>query len=360
MNESSETETTQHTPTQAGSKNWEDKVVSFFSPKWKKLKIPALVGSLLLVLLIALLFNRIFINIFPGESGVLWKRFSGGTDENVIYEEGLHIINPFNKMYVYEMRLQQRDTEFTVLSQNGLLISIKASVRFKPQRENLPLLHKQVGPEYIDRVVLPQVQSVIRKVIGSYKPDEIYGTQGDILKNITLDALGELRERYIILDELLIRELTLPPTVSDAIERKLQQEQRSLEYEFRLYAEKQEIERKKLEAEGIKAFQEGVLQNMTPEYLAFRGIQATLELAQSPNSKIILIGNKESGLPLILNAESANQGNQANQGMVPTGSLQPTPSKQVDSEGNGAATKTRPAATETQTDQKLSTNSSSR
>ncbi len=355
MNESSDTETILSTSAQDGSKNWEDKVVSFFSPKWQKLKVPTLIASLLLILLIALLFNRIFINIYPGEAGVLWKRFSSGTDENVIYEEGLHIINPFDKMYLYEMRLQQRDTDFTVLSQNGLLISIKASVRFRPERENLPLLHKQVGPEYIDRVVLPQVQSVIRKVIGSYKPDEIYGTQGDILQNITLDALGELRERYIILDELLIRELTLPPAVSDAIERKLQQEQRFLEYEFRIEAEKQEIERKKLEAAGIQAFQQGVLKNMTPQYLAFQGIQATLELAKSPNSKIILIGNKESGLPLILNAETANQG------IVPTDHTQEaSPPKEVDSGSNEAAPTPPSIRPDAITAQNLSTNSSSR
>lgn len=319
--------TKDHKPsTEKLPRTWEDKLVAYFSPKWQKLKVPTLIGGLLFVLLIALLFNRIFINIYSGESGVLWRRFSTGTDENVIFEEGLHIINPFNKVYVYEMRVQQRDTEFTVLSKNGLVISIKASIRFMPQREQLPLLHKKVGPEYIERVVIPQVQSVIRKVIGSYEPDEIYGSQGSILQNITLDALGELRERYILLDELLIRELSLPPTVADAIERKLQQEQRFLEYEFRILAEKEEIERKRLEAEGIRVFQEGVMKNMTPEYLAFRGIQATLELAQSPNSKIIFIGNKENGLPLLLNADTKN--------FTPMKTTQELAPKEVESIGN--------------------------
>ena len=117
--------------------------------------------------------------------------------------------------------------------------------------------------------------------------------------------MGELKERYIILDEMLIRELKLPDTVAQAIERKLEQEQRFLEYKYRIDAEQEEIKRKYLEAYGIKLFQETISKNLTPNYLKFKGIQATLDLAKSPNSKILLIGNTESGgLPLILNAET--------------------------------------------------------
>ena len=286
------------------NKNGKQGIARFFSFEWRKLKLPILIATIITLLFIGLLFNRIFVNILPGQLGVMWYRFSGGTQMEQVYDEGLHIINPFNKIYIYEMRMQNRNTEFTVLSKNGLLISIKASVRFMPDPYQLPFLQKEVGPEYIERVVLPQVQSVIRRVLGSYLPAQIYGTQGSILRNITQDSLGELRERHIILDELMITELLLPPTVAAAIEQKLLQEQKFLEYEFRLKSEKEEIERKKLEADGIREFQLRILENMTPSYLKYKGIEATLELAKSPNSKIVVIGNKD-GLPLILNIEDS-------------------------------------------------------
>jgi prohibitin 2 len=289
----------------------------FFSFNWNKLKIPILVITLVTLMLVGLLFNRIFVNIYPGETGVMWYRFNGGTAMDRVYDEGLHIVSPFNKMYVYETRVQQRETIFTVLSKNGLLITIKAAVRFMPDRQHLPFLQTHVGPEYIERVVLPQIQSVIRKVVGNYLPDEIYGTQDSLIKNITQDAVGELRERYIILDELMIKELRLPETVASAIEQKLLQEQKFLEYEFRLKAEKEEVERKKLEAEGIFEFQSRVIENMTPAYLQYRGIQATLELAKSANAKVVIIGNS-SGLPLILNMESDNKAGDKKQSLTPT------------------------------------------
>ncbi len=290
-------------------RTWEDVAIDFFGPLWEKYKVPMLIFSLTVFFLIALFFNRIFINIYPGYAGVLWKRFDDGTQLDVVYKEGLHFINPFNKMYIYETRVQQRDCDFTVLSKNGLVISIRSSVRFMPQIDNLPLLNQEVGPEYVDRVVLPQVQSVVRKIIGAYLPDEIYGTQGSILQNIALDALGELKERYIILDDLLIKELKLPDNVAQSIERKLQEEQRFLEYQYRIAAEEQEIRRKKLEADGIKIFQETIVQSLTPAYLKYQGIQATLELAKSQNSKIIMIGNDDKSLPLILNADSSTAAN---------------------------------------------------
>ena len=286
------------------NKNGKRGITRFFSFEWRKLKLPILIITLITLLFIGLLFNRIFVNIYPGQLGVMWYRFSGGTQMEQVYDEGLHIINPFNRIYIYEMRMQNRNTEFTVLSKNGLLISIKASVRFMPDRYQLPFLQKEVGPEYVERVVLPQVQSVIRRVIGSYLPDQIYGTQGSILRNITQDSLGELKERHIILDELMITELILPPTVAAAIEQKLLQEQKFLEYEFRLKSEKEEIERKKLEANGIREFQLRILENMTPSYLKYKGIEATLELAKSPNSKVVVIGNQD-GLPLIMNIEDS-------------------------------------------------------
>lgn len=284
-------------------RRWDDRVYDFFAPKWEKMKPVVLAFMIVLIFLLGLLFNRVFISIDSGDRGVLWRRFSGGTDMNMIFNEGFHLLNPFNKMYIYETRVQQRDTEFTVLSKDGLAIKVHAAIRFRPKITKLPQLHKEVGPGYVERVVIPQTQSVIRTILGNYDPHEILQSQNGILSNLKIDALAELGDRYIILDELLIRQLELPHIVKTAIENKLEQEQLYLAYEYRLQAEEQEVKRKIIEAYGINEFQSIINQGITPNYLKFKGIQATLELAKSNNSKILVVGNNENGLPIIFNAD---------------------------------------------------------
>jgi len=154
------------------------------------------------------LFNNILINVYPGEIGVLWKRFDNGTDSRV-YGEGLHVINPFNVMYKYDIRIQQRETSFSVLSNNGLDIEIEASMRFNLIRDQVYLLHKTFGPDYTELLVVPETQAVIRRVIGEYEAQAIYSAQGEIQK-VSLSATGELLKAYIQLDDLIINDIRLP------------------------------------------------------------------------------------------------------------------------------------------------------
>jgi len=281
-------------------KTWNDKVLDIFRPVWKKFKIIFWILLFVSLFLFAYLFNRIFINVHAGEAGVLWKRFDNGIEPRV-YGGGLWIINPFNIMYKYEIRTQQKETNFTVLSKNGLRINIKASVRFMPNRRTLYLLHDEVGPDYIERVVIPETQAAVRRVIGEYEPDDIYATQGNIVQNIVLMALNELQQRHVLLDDLLIMEIRLPEKIASAISDKLTEEQRLLAYEYINKRQRMEITRKRLEAEGIKVFQDTISKGLTPAYLRFKGINATLELAKSNNAKLVIIGNSKDGLPLILN-----------------------------------------------------------
>ena len=235
---------------------------------------------------------------------MFWSRFSG-TDINYIYEEGLHIISPWNKMYIYDTRVQKTDFMFEALSMDGLPIMFELSVRYYPDKENLPKLHVSVGPNYAEKVVEPEVQANLRKVVAHYIPEEIYTSEGYILQVITQGSLGALAERHIILDNLLIRRMVLPLKIRSAIESKLAQEQISLEYEFRLERETKEAERKKTEAQGILDFQKLVKKgHYFEEYLRFKGIEATLELARSNNAKVVVIGGGGNQLPLIMNMDS--------------------------------------------------------
>lgn len=282
-------------------RTWDEALHDWWMPKWRQLRGPFWVTFLVGLFLAGWLFDSIFINVYPGHAGVIWRRFAGGTDLTRVYGGGLWIVNPFNRFYVYETRLQQRETEFTALSANGLTLRIRASVRFRPIVKDLPLLHEAVGPDYIDRVVIHQVQSVIRKVIGVYVPDQIYGSQGNILQNVVFSAMAELRARHIELDDLLIREVRLPDKMASAIENKLEQEQIALQFDYVLNRERKEAERKRIEADGILQFQRTVAQSVDEKYLRLRGIEASLALAKSPNAKVVVFGNAPGGLPLIMN-----------------------------------------------------------
>ncbi len=274
---------------------------------WNSLKYYLVIILLLLVFLVVLFFNRIFINIHAGQEGVLWKRFAGGTVMDRVYEEGFHIVAPWNIMAIYEMRLQQEPHEFIALSKDGLPIKVELSIRYRPRADELPLLHRRIGPEYVERVVKQEVQAQVRFVLAQYTPEQIYTSEGYLLQIVTQGAMGKIAERHIMLDDLLIKRLTLPDMIREAIERKLVEHQLVQAYEFRVQREMREAERKRIEGEGIRDFQLAAMQGGAfDRYLRFRGIEATVELAKSPNSKVVVIGGSDGGLPLILN--TADQG----------------------------------------------------
>jgi len=261
-----------------------------------------LVSTFLIVFFWPYLVNRVFVSLKPGEAGVLWERFLGGTDLEHIYTEGFHIVMPWNRMYIYNMRLQQTRHTIVALCKNGLPVEIEVSIRSRPQSHNLPKLHAVVGPKYIETIVKPEVQAHVREVVSQFEPQELYTSEGYILNLILQGALSEIDERYISLDDLLIKRIVLPEKIRDAIEAKLVQEQLVEEYDFRLEKEKKEAQRKQIEGSGILAFQQELAKGGSfPHYLRFAGIQATLELAKSNNSKMIVIGGQDGGLPVILN-----------------------------------------------------------
>lgn len=268
---------------------------------WRALKTYTLILFLILILSVVFLWPRIFINIYPGQGGVLWERFYGGTDTTKVYSEGLHIIFPWDRMYIYDLRIQQDSYCFDALSGNGLPIRFEISIRYRPHRDQLPQLHQQIGPNYLEKVVKPEVQAQVREVVSSYLPEEIYTSEGLLLQIIRQGALAELDQRNITLDDLLIKRMELPKAIRDAIEQKLTAEQLSLQYDFLLQKEVKEADRKRIEASGIRDFQTLVMEGGAfKSYLNFKGIQATLTLAQSTNSKIIILGNKgTNGLPLM-------------------------------------------------------------
>ncbi|MDT0646649.1 prohibitin family protein [Zunongwangia sp. F260] len=263
-----------------------------------KIAIPAFIVAVFLIILIA----KSAVTVESGEAGVLYKTFGGGvvTDEPPM-SEGFHIVAPWNKVFIYEVRQQSLDENMQVLSSNGLEIKLDASVWFQPEYSALGKLHQEKGEAYIQRLLQPAVRSAARAVVGRYNPEQLYASKREaIQKEIFEETNILLAEQYVQVNEVLVRDVSLPETIKDAIERKLRQEQESLEYEFRLTKAEQEAERQRIDAEGKARANRILSESLTDKVLQEKGIQATVELAKSGNAKTVIIGSGENGLPLIL------------------------------------------------------------
>jgi regulator of protease activity HflC (stomatin/prohibitin superfamily) len=259
--------------------------------------------SFLFCFFLVLFFNRIVVSIYPGQLGVLWRRLGGGTQIDTVYREGMHVILPINKMYIYDVRKQQFTDSINVLTVDGLTVGVKYSVRYYLEKDTLPLLHQRVGPDYVNVVVRPEIRSVMRTVFGQYKPEEIYTTQKAIQERVSALSKGHLGGRFVSLDDVPIESITLPLKISEAIEAKMAQQQLDEEYAYRLTISAKEADRKRIESTGIRDYNNTINNSLTPSVLAWQGILATQELSKSPNAKVVVIGSGKSGLPIILGKE---------------------------------------------------------
>ena len=264
----------------------------------------ALVMGIAGLIFIVLFGSSMFYTINPGEKAVLFKKFGGGLDKETIYGQGFHVIAPWNDLIDYDVKIHETFEKMEVLSKNGLSIKIDLSFRYNPVPEKIGYLHDEIGKNYLERIIKPEIRSVTREVIGNYLPEELYSTKReaieDEIENLTRISV---QNKYLNLDAILIRDVTLPQTLRTAIEQKLKQEQESLEYEFKIDKARKEAERKEIEAKGIAEFQKIVTRTITPQLLKWKGIEATQEIAKSPNAKVVVIGNGEGDLPIILGGQ---------------------------------------------------------
>ena len=266
--------------------------------KLPKIGLPILIVVIILIILTA----KSAVTIDSGEAGVLFETFGDGV---VIDEppmgEGFHIVAPWNKVFIYEVRQQELFEKMKVLSSNGLEIQIDASAWYEPVYSELGNLHQSLGKGYLQRVIQPAIRSAARSVVGRYTPEQLYSSKRDAIQDEIYEETKKILEKqYVQLNEVLVRDVTLPNTIKEAIERKLRQEQESLEYEFRLVTAAKEAEKVIIEAKGKAESNRILSASLTDKILQDKGIDATMKLAESPNSKVIVIGSGDSGLPIIL------------------------------------------------------------
>lgn len=262
--------------------------------------VTTLIFVFIAFIVIMIFSNATFLTIEAGQRGVLFQRFSGGLDKKNVYLPGFHVIAPWNNMYVYDVREQQIEETMEVLSANGLNISVDVTVRFNPTYDAIGDLHEKFGKEYVASLIRPEVRSSVRKIIGRFLPEELYSTRREEVQHlIHADLEKTLANNYVALRATLIREIRLPDKVRNAIEEKIEAEQKALKYEYILAQERQEAQRKIIEAEAKAKANQVLNASLTDNILRDKGIEATLDLARSPNSKIVIVGGKD-GLPMIL------------------------------------------------------------
>ena len=301
------------------------------------LSIYIVILSTLLVMM--LLAPSIFITVPAGHVGVLWRHFFGGTVTDRYFDEGIHIIWPWDHMVIYDVRLQNTARLFDTISSNGLAMQVEIAVRYRLDRDSAGLMHKLVGVNYPEVLVYPEIGSHARELIARYTPEQLYTEtrafiQAEILERMVTQLGSSLvsqnvRGKMLHVEDVLIRSIQLPQKVAQAIERKAEQQQFMLEYDFRIAREEKEKLRKQIEAEGVRDYQNIVARTITDEYLRLRGIEATSAIATSQNSKIVIIGGKD-GLPVILNTADSPSGTPA----ASPGSSNPPAASQPGSDGS--------------------------
>lgn len=262
-------------------------------------------GGILLVLIVVFALigiSKSTVTIGSGERGVLYKFIGGVETESPPLGEGFNLVAPWNKVFKYNVRQQELfERNMSVLSSNGLEIKLEASVLYQATTETVALLHQTRGENYLQSVIIPAVRSATRSVVGRYTPEQLYSSKRDAIQNeIFIETKKLLAPQFIQLNDVLVRDVTLPPTIKQAIERKLKQEQESLEYEFRLVTAQKEAEKVIIEAKGKAESNRILSASLTDKILRDKGIEATVKLSESPNSKVVVIGSGKTGMPIIL------------------------------------------------------------
>lgn len=274
---------------------------------WIRENLPALTITFMIVILLILFFwPRIFITIHAGHAGVLFRRFFGGTVTDKVYAEGFHIVAPWDRMQIYDVRVQTDYHDFETLSSQGLPLKLTLAIRYRPLYQTLGLLHKNIGADYLEKIVIPETEAVIRETVGQYTAEELYSQKRAVVEGILKEALEKVMRRFVLIESVVIRQVILPDRLVRAIEGKLEQEQLAKAYDYRLQQEEKEARRKAIEAGGIKTYNDLVNISLSDRVLTWKGVEATRHLAESNNAKVVVIGSGKGGLPIILNAEPAH------------------------------------------------------
>lgn len=249
------------------------------------------------VLLVIILLSKSIVVIPAGHVGV--KELFGHVYEDTL-DAGVHIINPLLRVHKMSIRTQQLSEEANVPSKEGLIVNLDVTILFSLDPRKAADVYQTIGLNYVEVTVVPQLRSVVRGVTAGYEAKALYTAEREALTNQMGEQLKPMMEkRGVRLERMMLRSVKLPEILANAIEKKLKEEQRAEEMKFVLQRETQEAERKRIEAQGISDFNRVASQGLSDAILKLRGIEATNKLAESENSKVVVVGGRD-GLPIIL------------------------------------------------------------
>lgn len=258
----------------------------------------------LVSLVIALIFAAVSIvqcfTVIPaGTVGVV--DFLGMVSDNTL-KPGVNVVNPMARIIKYSFKTQELKENMTVPSKEGLSVQLEISLLFKVDPSKANDIYKSVeAGDYLNVILKPQFRSVVREVTAQFEAKALYtGAREQLADEITSKLKDRVGPRGIMIEEAPLRQIVLPPGLSQSIEEKLQAEQESQRMAFVLKKEEQEADRKRIEAKGIADFQDIVSKGISDQLLKWKGIEATEKLSQSANSKVVIIGSGKDGLPVIL------------------------------------------------------------
>jgi regulator of protease activity HflC (stomatin/prohibitin superfamily) len=257
-----------------------------------------LLGLGIVAFVLVILFFASVARVESGNVGVL-TLFGRVTGE--VLPEGIHLVNPFKTNNEMSIRTQEIKESASVPSSEGLVMNLDTSLIFHVDPAKASDVYQKIGPNYQTVLIEPNLRAAIREATASHSANALYTGEREMVAKQIFDQLaGLLGQRGFIVESILLRDIQLPATLKSSIESKQQAEQEALAMSFRLQKETQEAQRKRIEAQGIRDFQQIVAQGISPQLLEWKGIEATESLAKSPNSKVVVIGNNKNGLPLIL------------------------------------------------------------
>ncbi len=304
------------------SEEEQDPKPSFLFRHLSEIILVILVGCMLA----ALTYPMSVFTIPAGHVGVLFSRFGGGTVTDSVHEEGIQLKWPWDRIYLYDSRLQLMTARYDVLSRDGLLLDVEIAIRFHIEKQFAPHLHQKIGQDYRNILLNSEIGSKIRAVLAQYKTEQIYALDRarleemieensshdvergkNIFKNDHKERTLEEDQKLLHIDDIRIKSIKLPGLITEAIEKKKEQQQVAEEFNYRIEREKLEAQRKRIEAEGIRDFQNIIKKGISQELLHWKGIEASLKLAESQNGKIIIFGSSETGLPIILGDMETNK-----------------------------------------------------
>ena len=257
-----------------------------------------LIGLAVAAFVVAIVLLNCVTRVSTGHVGVI-TLFSQVTGETL--PEGIHLISPFKSNNEMSIQTQSIKESASVPSSEGLVMSLDTSLIYHLDPKKAADVYQKIGREYEGQVIEPNLRAAIREATASHTANALYtGEREAVAKQIFDQLSAQMAPRGFVVESILLRDIQLPATLKASIEAKQQAEQEALAMNFRLQKETQEAQRKRIEAAGIRDFQQIVAQGISPALLEWKGIEATESLAKSGNSKVVVIGNNKNGLPLIL------------------------------------------------------------